>query len=673
MSPVDQVWVLLCAFLIFMMQAGFMSIEAGITRTKNNISVAIKNIADFSLSVLVYWALGYGLMYGASLGGLVGTNLFAFDDLGSSGAYVQFIFQAMFCGTAATILSGAVAERCAFYGYILMTLITVTLIYPIYGHWAWGTDAAGISTGWLAKMGFHDFAGSGVVHAVGGGVALAAIVILGPREGRFLETGQPRRFNGSNFPLSMLGVLLLWFGWFGFNGGSALGITDQVPSLLLNTLVGGAAGALTGLGISWIAEKKPSVFYGMNCSLAGLVAITASCDLISVREFILVGIVGAVVAYFGDKMLERYRIDDVVGAVSVHFCAGLWGLLAVAVFGSDTLGTGVAEQLIAQSTGILALLVWAVVLPFAFFYFINRIIPLRVTQHIETIGLNVGEHGANTDLNELFEVMQRQARNRDLTARAPQSPFTEVGQIGLFYNSVLFELERSFNRVESQQKELATALAQKDDLLESVLPKRIAARMNAGDNQIVDQVADATVVFVDIVDFTRFAATVPADQSMMLLRDLFARYDAVIERYDLEKIKTIGDSYMFVAGVTMQLDDNCAAAVDAALELLYETRQMSLAEGRDIQVRIGVHSGPLVAGVVGDFRFVYDLWGSTVNMASRLEEAGEPGKITTSQAVVDRIGQEFSYERQKRVRLKGIGPTVLFSVESRKIRVNRTG
>ncbi|MGA9411038.1 MAG: ammonium transporter, partial [Roseobacter sp.] len=599
-----------------------MSIEAGITRTKNNISVAIKNIADFSLSVLVYWALGYGLMYGASLGGLVGTNLFAFDDLGSSGAYVQFIFQAMFCGTAATILSGAVAERCAFYGYILMTLITVTLIYPIYGHWAWGTDAAGISTGWLAKMGFHDFAGSGVVHAVGGGVALAAIVILGPREGRFLETGQPRRFNGSNLPLSMLGVLLLWFGWFGFNGGSALGITDQVPSLLLNTLVGGAAGALTGLGISWIAEKKPSVFYGMNCSLAGLVAITASCDLISVRESILVGIVGAVVAYFGDKMLERYRIDDVVGAVSVHFCAGLWGLLAVAVFGSDTLGTGVAEQLIAQSTGILALLVWAVVLPFAFFYFINRIIPLRVTQHIETIGLNVGEHGANTDLNELFEVMQRQARNRDLTARAPQSPFTEVGQIGLFYNSVLFELERSFNRVESQQKELATALAQKDDLLESVLPKRIAARMNAGDNQIVDQVADATVVFVDIVDFTRFAATVPADQSMMLLRDLFARYDAVIERYDLEKIKTIGDSYMFVAGVTMQLDDNCAAAVDAALELLYETRQMSLAEGRDIQVRIGVHSGPLVAGVVGDFRFVYDLWGSTVNMASRLEEAG---------------------------------------------------
>lgn len=669
MSAVDQVWVLICAALIFMMQAGFMCVEAGITRTKNNISVAIKNISDFSLSVLVYWALGYGLMYGTSVGGLWGTSQFAFESLDASGAYVQFIFQAMFCGTAATILSGAVAERCAFHGYLLITLVTVTLIYPVYGHWVWNTDAMGNPAGWLGQAGFYDFAGSGVVHAVGGGVALAAVLVIGPREGRFLDTGQPRRFNGSNLPLTMLGVLLLWFGWFGFNGGSMLGLTDRVPALLLNTLAGGAAGVLTGLAISWVLEGKPSVFYGMNGALAGLVAITASCNLISVREALLVGAVGSVICYYGDHLLERFRVDDVVGAVSVHFAAGLWGLVSVALFGADALGTTVIAQLTSQFIGIAALLCYAVALPLCLIWLINQVVPLRVTQHIETIGLNVGEHGANTDLNELFEVMQRQARNRDLGARAPQSPFTEVGQIGLFYNSVLFELEQSFSRVKEQQKDLETALSQKENLLESILPKRIAQRMNAGDAQIVDQVADATVVFVDIVDFTKYSASVPPEESIALLKDLFSSFDEVIRRYDLEKIKTIGDSYMFVAGVTNDLDDHCAAAVDAALEVLFETRQMGLKMGRDLQVRIGVHSGPLVAGVVGELRFVYDLWGMTVNIAARIEEAGKPGKVTVSEAVLERIVGEFSIERQGRVRLKGIGPTILFSVEGRRTKV----
>ncbi len=673
MSEVDQVWVLVCAALIFMMQAGFMCVEAGITRAKNNISVAIKNISDFSLSVLLYWALGYGLMYGKSVGGLFGGSAFVFDALPSGGAYVQFIFQAMFCGTAATILSGAVAERCAFHAYLVITCITVTLIYPVFGHWAWALDAAGDPAGWLGQAGFYDFAGSGVVHAVGGGVALAAVIVLGPRQGRFLESGQPRRFNGSNLPLTMLGALLLWFGWFGFNGGSALGLTDAVPGLLMNTLIAGSAGVLTGLGISWALEKKSSVFFGMNGGLAGLVAITAGCDLFSVREALVIGAIGGLVALFGDRLLERFRIDDVVGAVSVHFLAGLWGLLAVALFGADALGTGIGPQLVAQLTGIAALCIWAVALPLGLLSLIDRAMPLRVTQHVETIGLNVGEHGANTDLNELFEIMQRQARERDLSARAPQSPFTEVGQIGLFYNSVLFELERSFNRARAQQEEVSGLLEQKNALLESILPKRIAARLNAGDAQIVDQVTDATVVFVDIVDFTEFAATVPPEQSIGLLRDLFGRYDEVIRRFDLEKIKTVGDSYMYVSGVTSEQADHCAAAVDAALELLYETRQMGLSMGRELQVRIGLHSGPLVAGVVGDLRFLYDLWGMTVNMASRIEEAGKPGKVSVSQAVIDRIGEEFTYERQARVRLKGIGPTVLFSIEGRRANIRRAG
>jgi len=515
-------------------------------------------------------------------------------------------------------------------------------------------------------LGYYDFAGSGVVHAVGGGVALAAVLVLGPRDGRFLNTGQPRRFNGSNLPQTMLGVLLLWFGWIGFNGGSFFGLTEDVGPTLLNTFLAGIAGVVAGLTMSWVKDGKPNVFSGMNGALAGLVAITASCSLVDAQQGFVIGAVGGLIAYWGDKLLERFRIDDVVGAVPVHLFSGMWGMLAVALFGTSALGTSMAEQLLAQVLAIVVLVGVAVVLPYGVLSALNRVVPLRVTQHIETIGLNVGEHGANTDLNELFEVMQRQARDRDLKLRAPQSPFTEVGQIGLFYNSVLFELEQSFDRVKQQQQDLSTVLAEKEGLIESILPKRIAKRMTAGEEQIVDQIADASVVFVDIVDFTAFATSVPPQDSMALLEDLFGRYDTVIRQFDLEKIKTIGDSYMFVAGVTRPQADHCAAAVDAALELLFVTRQLSQELGRDLNVRIGVHSGPLVAGLIGDLRFVYDLWGTTVNVAARIEEAGKPGKVSVSEAVITRLGDEFTYQRQARVRLKGIGPTILYSVEARR-------
>ncbi|MEM6728558.1 MAG: adenylate/guanylate cyclase domain-containing protein [Pseudomonadota bacterium] len=246
-----------------------------------------------------------------------------------------------------------------------------------------------------------------------------------------------------------------------------------------------------------------------------------------------------------------------------------------------------------------------------------------------------------------------------------------MGQIGLFYNSVLFELEQSFGQVKRQQEDLSQALTEKETLIDSILPKRIAQRMTAGEEQIVDQIADATVVFVDIVDFTAYSASVPPAESMALLEDLFGRYDEVIRAYDLEKIKTIGDSYMFVAGVTRAQADHCAAAVDAALELLFVTNQLAQKLGRDLTVRIGVHSGPLVAGLIGDLRFVYDLWGTTVNVAARIEEAGKPGKVSVSEAVLTRLADEFSYQRQGRVRLKGIGPTLLYSIEGRQATLKR--
>lgn len=657
MTQVDQLWVLLCAALIFMMQAGFMCVEAGITRSKNNISVAIKNLTDLALAISLFWIVGYGTMFGASANGWFGTSFFASQSL-SSEKHVEFIFQAMFCGTAATILSGAVAERCSFAGYLLITCVTALLIYPVFGHWAWAEDAAGDPAGWLVKLGFYDFAGSGVVHGIGGGMALAAIIVIGARDGRFLQGGKVRRFNGSNLPMTMLGVLLLWFGWFGFNGGSALGLTDEVPGVLTNTLLSGAFGILAPLAASWAISGQPKVFYGMNGGLGGLVAITAACNIVGPSSAVIIGCVGGLLVYGGDILLEKLRIDDAVGAVPVHLGCGIWGLLAACLFG------GIA--LVPQLIGIATLIVYGVVFPFIILSVINRFFPLRVSQHVEQIGLNVGEHGANTDLNELFEIMQRQARERDLTIRAPQSPFTEVGQIGLFYNSVIYELEQSAGHIKNKHDTMIAATAAKNRLLESVLPKGIAQRMNEGEDQIVDQFADATVVFADLVDFTSFAMERDPSVSMNLLRDLFGRFDKVIGRYDIEKIKTIGDCYMFVSGTPTARKDHCEVAVEAAFELLFETNQMAMATGDDIKIRIGLHSGPIVAGVVGDHRFVYDLWGSTVNIASRLEEAGKPGKVTVTDAAMDRLGALYDFKRQGRARLRGVGPTVLYSIEGRK-------
>ncbi len=666
MSELDYIWILFCAGLVFFMQAGFMCVEAGITRTKNNISVAIKNVSDFSFSILLYWVFGYGLMYGDSAGGFFGTTNFFFNELPSRDEYVLFIYKVMFCGTAATILSGAVAERATFRGYLAVTAITVGLIYPIFGHWAWAKDETGDWAGWLGQMGFYDFAGAGVVHALGGAVALAAIIIIGPRDGRFLKSGHPRRFNGSNLPLSMLGVLIIWVGWFGFNGGGHLAFADGVPSVLLNTFVSGSAGTLAGLLISWLVTKKPNVFYGMGGALAGLVAITGCADIVGAREALVIGTIGGAIFYGGDIWLEKQQIDDAVGAVPVHLFAGIWSLIAVGIFGSNELENGMLWQLAIQSIGIVVLLLYAGLFSFGLIYLIDRVMPLRVTQHIENIGLNVGEHGANTDLNELFEIMQRQARDRDLSVRAPQSPFTEIGQIGLYYNSVLFELEHSFNHAQAQQDQLSEALSEKDRILESVLPKRVAKRMTEGEDQIVDQVADATVVFIDLVGFMEFSSESSPKEMMTLLNDLFGRYDRIIQSYNLEKIKTIGDSYMFVGGVTNDEKDHCALAVDAALEILFETQQFGISIGRNLEVRIGVNSGPLVAGLVGDLRFVYDLWGSTVNIAARVESAGKNGKVTVSEAVLQRLGTDFLYERQGRVRLKGVGPAVLYNIVGRR-------
>lgn len=450
-QPLDIAWVIICAGLVFVMQAGFLCLESGMTRTKNSINVATKNITDFGLSVLVYWALGFGVMFGMSKGGLLGADLF-FVPIGTEHPWLStfFVFQAMFCGTAVTIISGAVAERMTFVGYLFISLIVSLLIYPVFGHWAWGGAYVG-EPGWLARLGFIDFAGSSVVHSVGGWVSLVAVIFLGPRIGRFPDKRTSREIRGQHLPLAMLGALLLCFGWIGFNGGSTLQLNEHVPGIVGNTMLGAVAGLMSMLTIGWLRKGYPHPTHPMNGLLGGLVSVTANCHIIVAWQAIVIGAVAGFVVQLIEGILEKKRIDDVVGAFAVHTGAGVWGTLAVAIFGSTAaFGHGVSrwEQLLIQLTGILACFLISV-LPIGIAIFaVRKFIPFRVSAEAEHRGLNAEEHRATTEYLDLLLDMEAQARSSDLNKRVRVEPFTEVGQIASKYNEILDSLQITISRNE---------------------------------------------------------------------------------------------------------------------------------------------------------------------------------------------------------------------------------
>ncbi|MEM8642195.1 MAG: ammonium transporter [Cyanobacteria bacterium P01_G01_bin.54] len=433
----DTLWILLCTGLVFLMQAGFMCLESGLTRSKNSINVAVKNIADFGLSVALFWALGYGVMFGSSWLGWLGTSDFL-PNRDDGPQALLFLFQAMFCGTATTIISGALAERLKFTAYLAIAAWVSGLIYPLFGHWAWNAG------GWLAQLGFHDFAGATVVHGVGAWVSLAALPIVGARRDRFsMDKANP--IQGSNLPFSVLGCLLLWFGWIGFNGGSTLALNDQVPGIILNTMLGGVAGMITAAIWSWVQHHHVDVGFLINGSIAGLVAITAGCDSFETPIAVLVGATGSVVMLLIAQQLTRLKIDDAVDAVAVHGAAGAWGTLAVGLFG-DITGTVTGnrlEQVGIQALGIGVSVLWAFGITCLVLTIVQRFVSLRVSEEDEVIGLNVAEHHARTETYDLLRVMDTQAQTLDLSLRVPVEPFTEVGHIATRYNQLMDNLEHN--------------------------------------------------------------------------------------------------------------------------------------------------------------------------------------------------------------------------------------
>ena len=460
-ETVDLGWLLLCAALVLFMQAGFTALESGLVRSKNSINVAIKNFANFLIASSLFWLFGFGLMFGSDETGLIGTSSFLFDGEEPFLA-AFFLFQLGFIGTATTLMSGAVAERMRFGGYLVLATLVAAVTYPVFGHWAWG-DAAlvtggGGSDGWLKDLGFLDFAGSTVVHSVGGWVALAAIIILGPRIGRFGADATPIR--ADYLPLTTVGVFVLWVGWYGFNGGSTYALTDEVPLIIVNTTLAATFGGLIGLTLTWILDRRPDVVMIMNAALAGFVAITASANIVTPWKAALIGGVGAVVMWLVTRLLERRRIDDAVGAVPVHLGAGIWGTLAVGLLGdvdSFPSASSNLEQTGIQLIGIGVCFVWAFGLGYVVLSLINRRFPFRIDREGEVAGLNIAEHGASTETVDLLQDMDEHRRSGEFARPVRVEPNTEVGQIAAEYNRVLDAFRRRTGSLQLLRRTAAAA------------------------------------------------------------------------------------------------------------------------------------------------------------------------------------------------------------------------
>ena len=393
---VDTIWVLIGAFLVFSMQPGFAMVETGFTRAKNAANIVMKNVMDMSLGSIVFWILGFGLMFGEDIGGFIGApDFFVKGDYGA--AYPSssfFIFQTMFCATAATIVSGAMAERTNFLVYCIYSVLISALVYPISGHWIWGG-------GWLAEMGFHDFAGSTAVHMVGGVAALIGAKMIGPRIGKYNEDGSVNAIPGHSIPLGALGVFLLWFGWFGFNGASTVCATGDealisMGDIFITTNMAAAAGSTATMIYTWVRYGKPDVSMTLNGVLAGLVAITAGCDVVSPAGALIIGLLAGVLVVVAVEFFDqKLKIDDPVGAISVHGVCGAFGTIVTGLFATkDGLFYGGGTSfLMTQIIGVVTVAIYVAIAMSIIFGVLDKLFGLRVSEAEEIKGLDMEEHG----------------------------------------------------------------------------------------------------------------------------------------------------------------------------------------------------------------------------------------------------------------------------------------
>jgi len=412
---VDTLWVLVTAALVFFMNTGFACVESGLCRAKNCVNILAKNFVVFACASLSFYVIGWGLMFGSGSGFMGTSGLWLLSGADNSpatgdayqGAYssiawtgvpllAKFFFQLVFAGTAATIVSGAVAERIKFGSFVIFSFILVAILYPITGHWIWGG-------GWLSGAGFYDFAGSTVVHSVGGWAALAGVIVLGPRRGKFLSGGKIKPIPGHNLSLATLGVFILWLGWFGFNPGSTMGAGDgsAIAHVFVTTNSAAVAAIITSMFTAWIMLKKPDLSMILNGCLAGLVAITAPCAFVTVNASIIIGAVAGVLVVLSVIFFDRIKIDDPVGALSVHLVNGIWGTLALGLFANSAVSKAVGgvdlaggmKQLLIQLKGVVAVGAFTFIVSLIVWFIVKAVMGIRVSAEEETEGLDIGEHG----------------------------------------------------------------------------------------------------------------------------------------------------------------------------------------------------------------------------------------------------------------------------------------
>ncbi|HEY0832811.1 MAG TPA: ammonium transporter, partial [Azospirillum sp.] len=492
-ANLNFVWVMAAAALVMFMQVGFLLLEAGLVRSKNSINVAQKNLVDFVLAVFVFGLFGFMVMFGASQSGFIGWNL---EMLGFNHTndwdYAFFVFQLVFCGTSATIVSGSVAERMRFSAYLWATFFISGLIYPVFGHWAWGNLLNADNYAFLGSQGFIDFAGSTVVHSVGGWVALAAVIVMGPRIGRFDAQGNPVPIQGHSPVLSTTGALILWVGWIGFNGGSTLAGTPQFAHIVFNTIVAGAIGGTVGMFAGRLLDGNWRVDRVINGVLGGLVGITAGCDAVTAGGAIAIGASSGIVVIAAAELLERvFKLDDAVGAVPVHGFCGAWGTLMTAFFATpDKLAAGDTwTQFLVQLEGVSIAFVWAFGLSLIFFKLMNAGMSggVRVSREHELLGLNEAEHGAALGTGALLANMLALSRGgADLKMRLDEGSGDEAAELAFAYNRLIDNIETIVGGVADSARDLTRA-AQDLGSLSGELGER--ARDTAGQAAAADTAA----------------------------------------------------------------------------------------------------------------------------------------------------------------------------------------
>ena len=463
LTNIDLLWILISSFLVFLMQFGFALIETGTVRTKNTINVAMKNLIDTVFGIIFFWLIGFGIMFGIDSFGIIGTSNYLIDgkDLELN---ALFFFQAMFAATAITIVSGAVAERIKFNGYIVVSIIVSAIIYPLYGHWAWNEN------GWLAQLGFVDFAGSTVVHSIGAWVGLAGTIILGPRLGKF-KNGEIKNFSPSNHNFIVFGVFILLFSWFGFNAGSLFKFNFETTSILLNTLIAAVFGGLGAWIITLFYKEKVAVEVFSFGILAGLVGITAGCYELTLIQSAIVGFISSILMYYTDQFIsKKLKIDDPLSVISIHGVAGVWGTLAVGIFAKIPEGLTRFEFINVQAIGVISAFIFAFSSGLILFFILSKLNLLRVRKKHEVIGLNVSEHNAKLPWVDTIESITNIMKTGNLDKKVYVERDTEVGIVAKFFNHLLGQLrvknEKLTNSNENLRKKAYT------DALTGILNRR---------------------------------------------------------------------------------------------------------------------------------------------------------------------------------------------------------